>query len=97
MSAVLQPNGVLTEVKHCTVATRLFLVSVINGNSIIWAAINITWPAIGRPQSAGGGREMPSFYSAVVKHIWSAGSMPGLPSARETWTYCSKSSKGLLR
>lgn len=57
MSAVLQPNGVLTEVKHWTVATRLLLVSVINANIIIWAAINLIWPAIGRPQTAGGGRE----------------------------------------
>lgn len=35
--------------------------------------------------------------SALVRHIWSAVSGCGLPSAREAWTYWNESRKGLPR
>ena len=36
-------------------------------------------------------------YSALVRHFWSAGSNPGLPRAKDTWTYWSKFREGPQR
>ena len=33
-------------------------------------------------------------YSALMRHIWSAGSSSGLPSTRETWAYWKESNEG---
>jgi len=38
--------------------------------------------------------EIMPLYSPLVRHIWSAGSDPGLPSPRQGWTYWSESSTG---
>jgi len=35
-----------------------------------------------------------SLYSALVRHVWSAGPSAGLLRARETWTYWRKFSEG---
>lgn len=42
--------------KWSTAATMPSAVSVRNANNIIWAAITIIWPVLGRAQAAGGGR-----------------------------------------
>ena len=55
MSIVLQPGGRPAEVEHCTAATMLLLASVINADSVIWAATNVIRPAVGRAQPADGG------------------------------------------
>ncbi|GAB0176303.1 hypothetical protein GRJ2_000095500 [Grus japonensis] len=48
-----------------------------------------------RLSTASGSREaILILCSALVRHTCSAGSSPGLPSTRETWTYWSSSSKG---
>lgn len=54
-------------------------------NSLLsWVRQSITSPEVILP-----------LYSALVRHIWRAGSRSGLPSARETGTYWSESSVGL--